>query len=368
MHKALARRTSGAWDSPASHPLGVRVVHNGGVTKDDERRSVRIELEDGAAPAPNAPMVETDLGGADGPNGGGGSSTWAIVLAILIVGVVGAGVLTLRPAGDEAADGTERQAPTTTTDPQSATGAGEGVDDAGEQGIGEATEEALNAEPSIVATPLVTGASLSQVVAADIGYIALGQNGGAQPTVLRSVDGEDWFDVETTASIDGQLNAERLQWFNFLRFGDSLVVTGLAETPDVLPDRTVFVSDSGAEWVELDLVGSSGDGLLNFFPFNFVGDSVFGIQLGGSSIIDEFLSSTTTFEVPEAGVCDVIVRPEQPGEVRYEVIDCLGSSGEFVNLGDVRTELDGQDVLSCLDVLPSFFSAFGQTAVHYELL
>ena len=267
----------------------------------DPQRSVRIELEDGAAPIPSTiPAFDDDPGG-DQPKKTLGPRAWIVVLAILVVGIVGAGLLALRPAADAAADGTERQAPTTTvpsTDESESTSSDANTDEADED------EGAIGAS-GIVPTPLVTGRSLSQIIAADIGFIALGQNGGSEPTILRSVDGEDWFDVDTTALIDGVVNTERVNWFNLTTFGGRLAVTGTSEFSTFLPDAQVFVSEAGAEWTAIELPGATGDPTSTILPLNFGEQEIFGVRFGGGTLVQEFLAETTTADIPEEGICDV---------------------------------------------------------------
>lgn len=322
--------------------------------KDDETRSVRIELEGGAAPVPASPVANGEAATASKQSGG--PSVWIIILAVVIVGVVGAGVLSLRPDGDAAADGTDRGT-TTTTEPIDEDDAADG--DAASDAEGVSAIDGV--ADQIVQTPLVTGGSISQMIAADIGFIALGTNGGVTPTILRSVDGEDWFDVETTVLVDGEPNTDRLDWFNFFRLGDEFAITAFADTDSNLPMSSLFVSSDGAAWVEMDFGDGASDENTPFFPVTVNEDSLFVIEFGQLGVFQDLVSATTTLELQGSGVCGIFGGPDQPAEIRYEVFDCNGSSIGFLNVGNVRPELSSDDVFSCIESLSAETGGFDQS-------
>ncbi len=335
---------------------------------DDELRSVRIELEDDAALIPDAPLSTGDGTDAGPKEPSGGPPAWAIVLAILIVGLVGFGLLSLRPEGDAAADGSERQAPTTET--ENADGEDDEVTendpDAADPNAARSDDEETAVDPtngvegdevSVVPTPLITDGSIAEIIAADIGFVALSQRGGARPTILRSVDGEDWFDVETTATINGVANDERFNWFNLTNFGDLLAVTVTTDDQGFLPTTEVFVSDTGADWVQLELPEVTNGESALFFPVNFSDDNIFGVRFETGGVFEDFLTQTTTVEIPENGVCDISPTSFSDAEPQgFGITDCTGELAFVLTADQVVPTLPVEEVLSCLQFLPGLAS------------
>lgn len=150
----------------------------------EELRSVRVEV-DGVEGGPQAPAAPA---GEQRPRD-------AILLAFGGLLLLAALILAIRPAGDEAADGSIRTTPTTTTPTTTAA---------------TATTEALPAEDaqSDVAADVdeseqvhrraegVDGTSFSSVVRADGGYFAATWGWSDSQLLYRSVDGVEWTNVE----------------------------------------------------------------------------------------------------------------------------------------------------------------------------
>ena len=97
------------------------------MTNGEKGRSVRVDIDDGFIDRVDVP---------DATGGSGGPQSWVIIAAVVAVGAIVAAVLLLRPAADEAADGSIREAPATTVP---------GTDD-GEAADGESTDEAKAGE------------------------------------------------------------------------------------------------------------------------------------------------------------------------------------------------------------------------------
>ena len=297
---------------------------------------MRIEVDGGAEVRPDAPTVDS---------GSGGPPKWVIGLGILIVGIVGA-VFLLRPAEDTAADGSARQAPTTTI----------------------AEEESSNSEPvsaeldpaeSIPLTPLVLDGRVSEIIAGDFGFFALtvaagGFEESVSPRLLRSVDGEDWFEINTSVSqTEGAGNRGR-NWFNLAPRGDSLVVTAtnLDSLNQFFPSTSVFVSEAGSEWSELEQFDelAQADGSSQVLPIVVNDSSAFGVEFAQFEALNDFVAQHTNIEIPPLGFCGA--QPSDPARVvneSYQIFRCEDGLTEVIDESRIVSEFSRQEVFLCLD-------------------
>ena len=299
---------------------------------DDELSSVRVEVDGAAFAGPDAPEVA-------GSSGGG--SKFVLVLAVLTVAAVVAAVVALRPGSDEAADGTERSVPTSTVAPEEAADSG---------GI-EVEEEAEEAELNEVIPILVdSGSGILQIVPAGVGYLGLaGDQTAPTPRVLRSFDGQDWFDLESTVVTPDGPNFTEANWFNLLAFEEGFLLTQVDFIDQVIPEMTAYVSDDGGEWVELVL---SGDTAPSFFATNASSSAIFGGSLGRDPVIEAFFIEHTTLEIPENGVCEIAPQVFGDSQPRmFDVFDCTGEQVAVVDASVIRPELVANDVLACIEIV-----------------
>ena len=202
----------------------------------DELRSVRIEVE--AAEAPDAHVP--DVVGQPSSRGGIGI---VAALAVVVLGVV---LFMLRPAGDQAADGTVREVPTTTTAATTT------------------TSSEPESAPSTVASPaLIPGTRLidepvtsvrvdsprqiEQIVSLGDGFVALPDvESTVVPQMLASLDGLNWFEIETQRFGEDADSAAPSDWFSLLVENEGLAVIGSGVTESGSLD--VLTSSFGQTW------------------------------------------------------------------------------------------------------------------------
>ena len=293
------------------------------MTDDDELRSVRIEVEDDAGSLPDAPGVAQSSSG---------SHKWIAGLVMLAVGVIGAFLL-LRPAADEAADGTARLAPTTTIAPPAET---------------TTTESPPETEPpqAVLAAVEVISASLTEleqrpvdIVQTSDGYLALLPSESVErPALLRSDDGLAWTQLETSVSNPRGVALEFLTPTELSTSSGqlSLLARPLGET-DISPE--ILVSTSGSEWEVLDSSAIQAQGQE---PLTLTDDSLITIETVGGPLDDVF-EAHTDLVVDEAGICGVA------GQSEFTELQVLGCDSSFVVLDEsnIVSEFEATTVLRC---------------------
>lgn len=198
----------------------------------DPQRSVRIEI-DGAA------LVDDLDKAAPAPTGGGPSRGVLVVGAVLLVVALVAGLRLLQPAEGESADGTQRQAPTTTEVP---------AESSSEDDADDPDELPLGFEPQ----------SDGIVRTAD-GFLGLGWNipNNGLPVLFSSNDGETWTQIDPQLppltgvdNDDVRVNFSKLiaigDRFSILREEQQFSHSDPTAGSDVVVTR--LVSDDGVVW------------------------------------------------------------------------------------------------------------------------
>ncbi len=325
-------------------------------TRDTELHSVRVEIE-GVADAPGSsdPVVDP----ADGQ-----TPPWVIGLAILIVGVVGAGVLLLRPMGDTAADGSERE-------PVDLAEEADGGQDA--ESLQGDTGDAIDAESEVAEAAIVPtrvlldGGRAVQILAGDLGFFALIERAGVAPTMLRSIDGEDWFEVNSTVTSRGVENEQRLDWFSMSFTGELFVLRAAPVIQDSFPAGEVFTSLDGTNWQQLDGFGSLRDGGSTGFPVAFSEGSSFAFEFTGIDLLEDFLTEYTTLDIPSNGVCGITAGASVTGETIFNIGSCsgelVGPLDEAGTVGDVAAG----DVFACMTELSNSLASRSLSFVRREI-
>ena len=205
--------------------------------KDADTASVRVDFGDGSS-APETPAEAPD---------GSGPPIWLIgVAALVLIGVV---FLLLRPAENEAADGTIREAPTTTVVAE--------VESTESIEQEEAPDLAFPDSAVLIPTPIDSELIPTSIIEDEVGFLGLVSGTSTAPTIVRSIDGESWRTVETTATSAGIDTEIERRWTQLKSFQGQLQVfgSGLATDPVVFKND-VFVSPDGASWAQVEGIGS----------------------------------------------------------------------------------------------------------------
>ena len=309
---------------------------------------MRIEVDGDVGVPSDAPTVDS---------GSGSPPKWVIGLGILIVGIVGA-VFLLRPAADTAADGTERQAPTTTIveDESNETEPDGPASDAAGSDLDESTdvdELEVEGEP-VVLTPLVLEGGVSNIVAGDLGFFALigGASNAGNPILFRSVDGEDWFDISTSVNEPEGSDSLGRTFSNLIPLGDRLVLTAinLDGGNAFFPDTSVFVSEAGSEWTELEQF-NQGTESSQVFPLAVGESSAFGVEFGPFGVLEDFVAEHTNILVPDVGVCEVRENDfdNNTDYQLFEILDCEGNVVGEVDESSLTSQFRLDEVIGCLN-------------------
>ncbi len=322
---------------------------------DDESASVRIDLESTAAPVPDAPSVTS-----------ASNNGVILLLGAVVLLVVGIAFFILRPEGNAAADGTIREAPTTTID---APAPGGDLDDPAQATAAEAPELVFPDEATLVPTLINSPETPTSIVSADFGFIGLVRGRSLTPTIVRSVDGQDWRVVETTASSLGTDNLVERQWFRLTNEGGQLQVfgSGVVGDPGVFKND-VFASDNGAMWEQVEGVGSLGGPALPELPAVVGDDGYISTGFGKAEVVDRFLNDHTNLPLDTAGGCFLTnTAPETAdGQVSLIVRDCLSGEQEFVLDGSVvESSFSADVVLGCASALA--FLNFDNALISQEI-
>ena len=177
------------------------------------------------------------------------------------------------------------------------------------------------------------------------------QSQGESPSILRSIDGEDFFAAETTATLASEIATAELDWLNLVNFDGDFAVTSSENIPFSPPERRVFVSNAGADWREIDTSDVIDSGV-SFVPISFDQGTMFGVAFRGLSNVNDFLAATTTIEIPEEGSCQVSRSGStEDGGLTFDIFDCNGEVVDTLDADDVVDPESANQVFSCLQGL-----------------
>ena len=230
--------------------------------------------------------VETDFSQGNqqsGPAGSSGNSPnrakLAIVGALIVLAVIVAAFVALRPETGTAADGSDRSVPTSSTTAPD-------IDDTEESNE---TNEALEAPGPLTAQVIENVGEIGEVVNAQVGYLAVNSQPAARaaPPIVRSIEGVAWTDVEAEVLESNDFDLQRSRFasfiglrqtdegFSVLRARQQLSEPGRTSTGRFIVDR--LVSDQGVTWT----VDPAFDTIITgqAFPFTtFSGDLALGVD------------------------------------------------------------------------------------------
>ena len=299
--------------------------------------SVRIDIESGSVPGVDTPEVRSSSGGS--------GTSGPLILGVLVLAVIGASLFLLRPAENAAADGTIREAPTTTTVE---------VVEEPDEGPQEEAQEAPELlfpdqefrQPISISAPELP----DSIVAVDNGFLGLVRGVSLAPTILRSVDGVDWRLVETSADTGG---FER-DWESLTNPEGQLQIQATTVANEFFTD--VFQSADGLDWRQVAEIGSLGGPALPQLPLVVREDGYLAFGFGGAEVLDRFLRDHTTLSVEENGACFIVVsRSTDPSRVVDLVVTDCDSTDEdqLLEASVIASDFSDEEILACGQVLAS---------------
>lgn len=253
---------------------------------DDDLRSVRVEVDVVHEQMPgDSPELDPTAPGGVPP------SLLLLGLAGLVL-VVGALVF-VRPASNEAADGSERSVPTTM--PERVDQEDAAVDDP-EIGSG-GLDEAGPLVPLVADAPF----SVSSIIRTRDGFLGIVPTQIGENPVYRSADGVSWDRIESTLRSASDLDIDNIRWTGLTNAGGGLALTGSIGRQ---PKTEFFVSSDGNVWNRLFLDFFVEEGVRPLVGFD---NTVIGVGIGevrpapttGSVAYEDIISCLADFDAAE---------------------------------------------------------------------
>ncbi len=315
------------------------------MARDDELQSVRIEVDGAPEPTLHVPNV-------GGP--AGGPSRWPIALVVLLVAAVGAVLFLLSPDGDEAADGTDRAAPTTSV-PESnggEPGAGDDGEDGETQGLAESIPVIPLASPPFELeeplTPVEADVEIAfgQIIGTPDGWLAMASaQSPGNPRLLRSLDGVVWNELDATVlTASGEAPDPNLPVELFLTNGGNALISVDTEADGFR--SSVALSTNAVDWTIAEPNGPIGS-RISFVnrPFAIRNGSLIGLGFGEQTI-GEVLRNFTDIAVPDVGLCGAFRTPSE--DRQFELFSCSNRESVLVDASNVDAQWSAELVLDCI--------------------
>ena len=308
---------------------------------ENDLRSVRIEVEGESEPILD--VAETTL-----PTRG--SSRWPIVLIVALIAALGAVLVLLSPDGDDAADGSQRTAPTSTTTPAPDTAETQGEDTTEERPPPSVEEAVIPVTPPnrlddvLIPTEVESASTLGQIIEINDGYLALAADQTrSAPQILSSPDGLVWAEIDSTISSPSGRDVGVTSWRGLIAGEDRFELIGVAQDAEVFRTELASSSDA-ATWTVLD---DSLSSVLEPFgqPIGVRDDSVVAVGFRPQPI-EVVLNELTDVEVGGLGVCRVLRAPGD--EQQFTLFSCTGPESALLNAGNVLAGNDPDRVLDCI--------------------
>ena len=340
------------------------MVHNGGVAKDNDVRSVRIELDDGVlADGLEIPEIESQ------PSGG---SKLPILFGLAVIITLGLLLLGLSPDEDQAADGTLRETPATTipstTNPDAEVG--ESVEESDEPL--EVPDLVLpDARAGIaIATLIEDQEFVSSIVSTDDGLLGLRGPSASDPTLVASANGFEWVEVEVSvenpAGVDltsflvvelSKVPEEAGGGFSMLAFDFSI-----SQRSGEQFRTAILTSPDGATWEVLDTTEPQAQGSV---PRLLSGGSVIATIDEGRPI-DALISEHTDLIIAGEPICSE-TRQVDTEDPRVWLLLCDGTGAVLLGADDIITDADPSAVLDCALALSPEESGTGIGVRFFDL-
>lgn len=272
-------------------------------------RSVRIEVG----------TVSESVTGAPEPFDNPSFSRWPLVVGLVAVAVLALAVVFARPEGDQAADGTERLAPTTTIPELSEPGVEDGATTTSEPEEGLIEPATILVDDPVASVRVESPRRIDQIVSINDGFLALPDVQSSEvPQVLGSIDGLDWVEVETSRIDETPESGTPFDWFSLLAGEGGLTMLG---SPDPGAGQLeVFTSQDGVLWQPLEGLGPVTDIDRRVVPVVVGPDSIVGLELFDSLELGPL--SSQLIEPREPGVCSAY----QAGAVEFTLSECADFS------------------------------------------
>ncbi len=337
----------------------------------DELASVRIEVEatGGALHAPDV-LVTTE----EKP------SKWLLVIAgAAVIVVLAVAFFGVRPAGDEAADGTIREVPVQPTSTPTPTSIAEQQPSPTIVNDENRRRDSVVVDEPAISVRVASPRRIEQIVSTSGGFVALPDvESTVVPQILFSSNGLSWLEIETQR-VETSNADEPADWFSLLVGDDGLTVLGSSVQRAGALD--VLTSPFGQTWELVADLGPVDDPGRRVVPVASFGDRIVALELFEELELEPFLGQFV--ETRNLGVCsayeagpdnfslsdcaDFSVASDPPISQRVEVVepdcDAVAVSGGRPGFALLQLELDGatgaRELPTVSFVSGDFFPRFG---------
>ena len=286
---------------------------------------MRVEVDGASDPTVAVP----DLGDPERH-----ASRWLILLVMVLMVAVGAALVVLSPESNEAADGTERLAPTATV-PDEPVVESRSVE---EEPLGEAFDETGDL---LASTDAPFGLD---VVRTGDGFLGLTQIRDGDGPIYSSNNGVDWDPIDSRFQGLGSVDIGDLFWRRLREAQGGFVLTSTSQ---------VFVSGDATTWTRLGLNDLRAT---NANPFLAFENTVIGAADGEVQPIDELISEHSNIDIGDGRVCALLISPTASPGLEVLLCDSAGRArlGESTAVGPAPVG----DVISCALDLASSSTGF----------
>ena len=318
------------------------------MSADDDLRSVRIEVEGAVAPSADAPELQVVEASA--------TPTWVGVLALLVLGSVGAALVLLQPDTSAASQEPLRSEPAVLPadddDSSNLTADAEGTAEAEAAAV---TTEQRGVVQNSALTPVKLDLEweVDSIVATDNGFFGLEatETASSEPSIFLSTDGVEWLPANATVALPGNRSDELFVWSRLSRIESGFAVTGRSDGRGAID---LFLSGDGTTWRNVSDFGSNSNAATT--PVFVNDESVIGMtRVGGIALNGVINTHTNIGGGDPVNICENFAETD--------LLLLVTCDGELLRLSaeDVVSDRPAIEILQCVQRLARV--GFGATPV-----
>ena len=286
----------------------------------------------------------------DQPTGG---PNWPVLIGLVALIAIAVAFVALRPDANEAADGTERVAPTTsvpnsTTEQSTETTVVSPAESAPELLLADSIANSVLSGDAVFAVRADLGEQafgVQDVVQTNDGFLALAPTESVErPMLFRSDDGVSWIPIEVSISNERGADLASLTPVELFSVGGQL---GLLAQPlgDSEVSSEVLVSSDGARWEVPENTGIEFSGPQ---ALALLDDAILTVEVLGRPL-DEVLATHTDLPLDGVSICGAGRQPSSQ-DPRLDLFNCAAEGSASFLLGEqnIVGDVPADAVLDCV--------------------
>ncbi len=306
-----------------------------------ENRAVRVEVLGAPDDGLEIPEVTAQSSGG---------STLPAVLGLLILFGLGVILFGLRPEADQAADGTQREAPATTVPD-----VGVEEDGAEEDGVADSRSTLVDEPNPGDAGIAVTGRVvfdhnlIRHVVSLERGFLGSFALVVDTPQFALSIDGSTW--TPTLSSVDSPEDLD-LSTYRVVdvSYTDGQAVMVARNFDDTAPrggqiETQIFTSPNGVAWELIDTAQHQAERRV---PRLLIDDLIVATVDHGRPI-DDLVRQHTDLALEDDSLCGMFRTPG--GDPQFELFSCRGNGSFLLDETNIVSEVSADAVLGCVSAI-----------------